>query len=160
MDVSAKRTRRSVQAVTVRSARNVNNDALNLDLLLADWSSVYSATSTTAKWDAWLQVSHFRPIIDKHMPLRMVRLRHPPRPWIHENEDLRELMESRDRAREVGDLDRSNAAKQQAFRGRNAVKKAQRTACADYSALLTDAGARRSGQTSTATSSPQRCLSQ
>ena len=74
MDVSAKRTRRGVQAVTIRSARNVNNDALNLDLLLADWSSVYSATSTTEKWDAWLQV--WQPVIDSHMPLRTVRLRH------------------------------------------------------------------------------------
>ena len=134
VDVSAKRTRRGVQAVTIRSTRNVNNDALNLDLLLADWSSVYSATSTTAKWDAWLQV--WQPVIDSHMPLRTVRLRHPPCPWIHENEDLRELMESRDRAREARDLDRSNAAKQQAFRdSRNAVKKAQRRACADYFAL-------------------------
>ncbi|KAF0302694.1 hypothetical protein FJT64_025209 [Amphibalanus amphitrite] len=88
VDVSIKRTRNPAQTITVRSMRSVNGDALNLDLLLADWSSVYSATTTSAKWDAWLQT--WKPIVDRHMPLRTIRLRHPPSPWLHENDDVRE----------------------------------------------------------------------
>ena len=101
VDVSAKRTRHRAPTITVRSTINVDNDALNLDLLLADWSSVYCATTTSDKWDAWLQV--WQPIIDRHMPLRTIRLKHPPSPWLHENEELRECMERRDRAREARD---------------------------------------------------------
>ena len=134
VDASAKRTRRRAQTITVRSTRGVDSDALNLDLLLADWSSVYSAVTASAKWDAWLQV--WQPVIDRHMPLRTVRLRHPPSPWLHDNEELMQCMERRDRAREARDLDRSNTDKQQAFRNsRNAVKKAQYRACADYFAI-------------------------
>ena len=83
---------------------------------------------------AALQV--WQPIIDRHMPLRTIRLKHPPSPWLHENEELRERMERRDRAREARDTDRSNTEKQHAFKdSRNAVKKAQHRACMDYLAI-------------------------
>ncbi|KAF0304473.1 hypothetical protein FJT64_023700 [Amphibalanus amphitrite] len=54
------------RVITVRSTRQLNQDALCLDLLLADWSPVYQAASTTAKWAAWKAV--WDPIIDQHMP--------------------------------------------------------------------------------------------
>ena len=78
VNIQSKRTRRAAQSVTVRSMKNVDNAALCLDLLLADWSSVYSATTASAKWDAWLEV--WQPLIDKHLPIRTVRLKHPPCP--------------------------------------------------------------------------------
>ena len=62
------------EEVTVRSTRRLNRDALCLDLLQADWSGVSSAESTTEKWDAWLSV--WSPIIDLHMPLHKVKLKH------------------------------------------------------------------------------------
>ncbi|KAF0308249.1 Glycine receptor subunit alpha-3 [Amphibalanus amphitrite] len=134
VDVLARRERSRPHTITARSTRNVDYNALNLELLMADWDSVYSAAPTSKKWDAWLQV--WQPIIDRHMPLRTVRLKHPPSPWLHENEELRECMERRYRAREDRDLDRSNGEKQQAFRdSRNAVKRAQYKAYSEYFAL-------------------------
>ena len=70
------------------------------------------------------------------MPVRNIRLKHPPCPWLHDNSELRECMERRDRAREARDLDRANIEKQQAFKDcRNEVKKVQRTACAEFFAV-------------------------
>ena len=91
VNIQSKRTRRAAQSVTVRSMKNVDNAALWLDLLLADWSSVYSATTASAKWDAWLEV--WQPLIDKHLPIRTVRLKHPPCPWLQDNIELQDCME-------------------------------------------------------------------
>ena len=134
VNILAKRTRRTAQTITVRSTRNVDSDAMRLDFLLADWSAVYDAGSATEKWDAWLQV--WQPIIDKHIPLRTIRLKHPSCPWLHDNTELQECMERRDRAREAWTQDRSSAQAQQRYRDtRNAVKKAQYRACSEYFAL-------------------------
>ena len=132
--IQTKRTRRAAQSITVRSTRNVDNDALCLDLFLANWSAVYSATTASAKWDAWLRV--WQPIIDQHMPLRAVRLKHPSCPWLHDNAELQDCMERRDRAREAWARDCASAEAQQTFRhSRNVVKKAQYNACSEYFAL-------------------------
>ena len=55
------------RTVTVRSTRHLNQDALRLDLLLADWDTVYQTDGVSAKWDAWRSV--WDPLIDRHMPL-------------------------------------------------------------------------------------------
>ncbi|KAF0311533.1 hypothetical protein FJT64_017657 [Amphibalanus amphitrite] len=60
VNISIKRARQRAQTITVRSTRRVNWDGLNFDLLMADWSLVYSAATTAAKWEQWLQVSHGR----------------------------------------------------------------------------------------------------
>ena len=134
VNIQSKRTRRAAQSVTVRSMKNVDNAALCLDLLLVDWSSVYSATTASAKWDAWLEV--WQPLIDKHLPIRTVRLKHPPCPWLQDNIELQDCMERRDRAREALARDRTSAEAQQGYRHcRNAVKKAQYRACSEYFAL-------------------------
>ena len=134
VNILAKRTRRSAQTVTNRPTRNVNTDALCLDLLLADWNAVYSATTASAKWNAWLQI--WQPIIDIHMPVRTIRLKHPSSPWLHDNPELQDCMERRDRAREAWNRDRTNAEAHQEFRHcRNTVKKAQYKACSEYFAL-------------------------
>ena len=115
--------------VTVRSTRRVNQDALRLELLLADWSRLYQADTVSGMWSGFLET--WRPIIDRHMPLRAVKIRHRSYPWL-EDETVREAMASRDAARL--DQDRTPCEEtQQEFRvRRNAVKVALNTASAAF----------------------------
>ena len=83
--------------VTIRSKRTLSLDALCLDLLSADWERVREASGMNAKWSEWLSV--WSPIIDSHMPLVRVTPRHPPCPWLTNNEQLRDSMLARDEAR-------------------------------------------------------------
>ena len=115
--------------VTVRSMRRVNQDALRLELLLADWSRLYQADTVSGMWSGFLET--WRPIIDRHMPLRAVKIRHRSYPWL-EDETVREAMAARDAARL--DRDRTPCEEtQQEFRvRRNAVKVALNTASAAF----------------------------
>ena len=131
IDVQQKRTRRRAPTITVRSTRRTDTNALCLDHLQADWSLVYGAETPQQKWNAWLET--WQPHIDRHMPLKTVRVKHPPSPWLQDNSELKERMEERDRAREARDCDKEDTAKQQAYRDcRNAVKRAQNAACSAY----------------------------
>ena len=115
--------------ITVRSTRRVNQDALRLELLLADWSRLYQADTVSDMWSGFLET--WRPIIDRHMPLRSVKIRHRSYPWL-EDETVREAMTARGVARL--DRDRTPCEEtQQEFRARrNAVKVALNTASAAY----------------------------
>ena len=84
------------RTVTVRSTRRLNQDALRLDMLLADWDPVYHADGTSAKWDAWRSV--WDPLIDQLMPLRQVQLKHQSQPWLY-NKGVKAAMEARSLAR-------------------------------------------------------------
>ena len=131
VSIVTKRERRKVTTITVRSSRRVDNDALCLDLLLAVWGAVYGSQTPSEKWSAWLAV--WQPVIDAHMPLRTVKLKYPPTPWLHENEELKQCMKNRDKAREARDQDRHNPAKEQTYRDRrNMVKSMQYRACSAY----------------------------
>ena len=131
VSIVAKRERRKVTTITVRSSRRVDNDALCLDLLLADWGAVYGSQTPSEKWRAWLAV--WQPVMDAHMPLRTVKLKYPPTPWLHENEELKQCMKNRDKAREARDQDRHNPTKEQTYRdSRNMVKSVQYRACSAY----------------------------
>ena len=83
--------------ITIRSTRYLSTDALCLDLLMVDWSSVLEALDVNAKWSEWLSL--WSPILDKHMPLIKIRPRHPPCPWLTDNNQLRDSMRARDDAR-------------------------------------------------------------
>ena len=84
---------------TMRSTRSLVPDASCLDLLMADWAAVREAAEPAAKWAAWLDI--WSPVIDLHMPTVRVRPRHPPCPWLTDNETIRDLMRERDSAREA-----------------------------------------------------------
>ncbi|KAF0289924.1 hypothetical protein FJT64_011822 [Amphibalanus amphitrite] len=129
VSISGVKTRRQPTTVTVRSTRNLSQDALCLDLLVADWSAVYGATSATDKWSAWRAV--WDPIIDRHLPLKEVKLRHKSQPWMYD-EDVKEAMEARDRAREDKERTPCEETEQEFRRCRNAVKTAQHHACSEY----------------------------
>ena len=129
VSVSGVKARQPPATITVRSARQLSPDALCLDLLLADWSALYRAASTDEKWSAWRAV--WDPILDRHMPIRQVKLHHKPQPWLYDDA-VREAREARDRARE--DKERTPCAEtEREFRlCRNAVKTAQHSACSRY----------------------------
>ncbi|KAF0308377.1 Proteasome subunit alpha-type 7-like [Amphibalanus amphitrite] len=94
--VAGVKSRHQPRTVTIRSTRHLSQDALCLDLLQADWTPVYQAETVAAKWDAWR--SAWTPLIDRHMPVRQIRTRHQPQPWLHD-EDVAAAMEARDAAR-------------------------------------------------------------
>ena len=50
--VAGVKTRDQPTTVTVRSTRDLNRDALCLELLVADWSALYQAASAADKWSA------------------------------------------------------------------------------------------------------------
>ena len=127
--VAAVKSRHQPRTATVRSTRHLSQDALCLDLLLADWTPVYRADTTSDKWDAWR--SAWDPLIDRHMPKRRIRTRHQPQPWLYDD-GVRAAMEARDAARL--DKERTPCAEtEREFRiSRNAVKTAQHRACSDY----------------------------
>lgn len=117
------------ETITVRSTRRVDQDALCLDLLLADWSSVYETDSITNMWNGFLNT--WRPIIDRHMPLRTIKIRNRCYPWL-EDETVREAMAARDAARWDRDHTPCEETRREFRERRNAVKMALNTASAAY----------------------------
>ncbi|KAF0292538.1 hypothetical protein FJT64_009479 [Amphibalanus amphitrite] len=130
-ETTLQRERRRPAEVTIRSTRDLVPDALCLELLVSDWSAVYSATDPADKWKAWLAV--WSPVIDRHMPEKKIRPRHSPAPWITENDELQTMMRERD----LADAERrAQPADEQAAQRyrlcRNRVKSAQISAKSDF----------------------------
>ena len=74
--IISRREHRQAATITVRSTRRVNNDALCLDLSMADWEALYSVETPSEKWSAWLAV--WQGVIDVHMPLHTIKVKDPP----------------------------------------------------------------------------------
>ena len=122
--VRRERVRRA--EISVRSTRHLSPDSVCLDLLMADWAAVHTATDPSLKWAAWLSV--WTPIIDRHMPVKVIRPRHPPCPWLTDNDDVRALMRERDLAH-AAKIDRPSPETHAAYRTcRNRVRSAQYSA--------------------------------
>ena len=79
-----------------RSWRKVNWDAVCLNLLQSDWSSIYSMDSVDEKVAAFL--TRWWEVMDAHCPLKTVTPRRPRCPWIEDNDELKKLMRERDSA--------------------------------------------------------------
>ena len=123
------KTRHKPETITVQSTRRVNNDALCLDLLQADWSQLYGADSTSNMWNSFLAV--WNPIIDDHMPMKTIRLRNRPGPWL-DDEAVRDAMAVRDQARTDRDLTPCDVTEREFRESRNAVKMAINRASTAY----------------------------
>ena len=97
------RTKRKPRELTTRSTRGVDFNHLCLDLLLSDWSALYrdETTSIDDLYRAFLE--NWDAAVDRHCPLKRVRLRHPDRPWLTLDDDLTELQHQRDAARRSRD---------------------------------------------------------
>ena len=124
------RERRPRTEITVRSTRSLVPDALRLDLLTADWSGVREAAGVSDKWSQWLSV--WTPLIDKHMPLTKFRPRHPPCPWLVNDDQLRGDMRERDEARFVYVRDPTPENRETYVSRRNAVKREQHRARTEF----------------------------
>ncbi|KAF0310618.1 hypothetical protein FJT64_018415 [Amphibalanus amphitrite] len=123
------KTQHVPETITVRSTRRVNTDALCLDLLQADWSQLYGADSTTNMWNSFLAT--WNPIIDRHMPMRTIRVRNRLGPWL-DDDTVREAMAARDQARADRDHTPCDVTEREFRESRNAVKMAINRASAAF----------------------------
>ena len=98
-------------------------------MLQADWSPIYAAVSTSDKWSSFLQT--WSPIIDAHMPVHAIKLRHRPYPWL-QDDDVREEMAARDQARIDRERTPCDATEAEFRLRRNAVKMVLNRACASH----------------------------
>ncbi|KAF0302271.1 hypothetical protein FJT64_025623 [Amphibalanus amphitrite] len=101
------RPKRKPRELMTRSTRDVNYDHLCLDLLQSNWSRLYDsdATSIDDLFTTFLEI--WNAAVDQHCPLKSVKLRHPDRPWLTINDDLRKLQAQRDAARRRRDAVRT-----------------------------------------------------
>ncbi|KAF0302515.1 hypothetical protein FJT64_025404 [Amphibalanus amphitrite] len=120
---------RAPEIITVRSTRRVDEDALCLSLLQADWSELDAAQSITDKWDRFLAV--WDPIMNHYMPLKTIKLKHRPSPWM-EDEAVKEAMAARDLARADRDCTPCEETREEYRVRRNAVKMAINRACSSF----------------------------
>lgn len=89
------RPKRKPKFVFLRSFKNIDIERLNLDAGKINWSSVLSAT------DLDIKISNFNNIIinlfDIHAPLRRIKVKHFPAPWL--TNSIKLLMSKRDKAK-------------------------------------------------------------
>ena len=99
--------------IVTRSMRQVNYDQLCLDLLQADCSPLYREESTSIDdvYDAFLTT--WNTAVDRHCPLKRVKLRHPDRLWLTMSDELRDLQTRRDIARRKRDAQRTAASEEE-----------------------------------------------
>ena len=81
---------------SARSWRKVNWDAVCLDFLCADWSTVYSTVGIEEKIGEFSRV--WWRVMDVHCPLRTVTPRRPRCPWLEDSQELQDLLRERDQA--------------------------------------------------------------
>ena len=95
------RPRGNRRTVTIRSTRNLNEDAIKLDFLMTDWSPVYVADCINSKWTAWLQI--WNSVVDVHCPYVTKPVKSTPAPWLHDNPERRAALLARDCAHSRAD---------------------------------------------------------
>lgn len=94
--VPFRRPSRRPAPFTTRSWRKANWDAVCLDLLYADWSSMYDASDVDNKVSCFLKV--WWSVLDVHCPVKTITVRRPHCPWIENNPQLQTLKGERDEA--------------------------------------------------------------
>lgn len=78
-----------------RSFKSFNNDNFLTDLNLIDWDVVLNASSLEDKVNIFNSI--LTELFDVHAPLRPIKLKHLPAPWL--SADIRVLMNKRNRAK-------------------------------------------------------------
>ena len=124
------RLRRRITYRTTRSWRAANWDAICLDLLLADWSSLYTSTDVNQMATTFMKI--WIGVLDRYCPVRRRRIRHPDCPWLTNNQTLRAAMAERDAARRAWRTLRTPEAGDKYRRLRNKVKSQLSEARSDY----------------------------
>ena len=91
VDVNVPKQRLKPTIISSRSLSRIDISALNYDLQLVDWNSVFTAATVSEQWDTFL--SNFLPIIDDHAPLKRITIRNPTAPPV--SAATRDLMSRR-----------------------------------------------------------------
>ncbi|XP_059050186.1 uncharacterized protein LOC131845167 [Achroia grisella] len=108
----------------VRNFNKIDTTLLNRDATLIDWKPLLSSTDINDKIS--LFNTHILQLFDKHAPVRAVKLRRPPAPWI--TEDVRKAMARRDKAFRSYKKERSPVSFQLFKRARNRCNQMVRVA--------------------------------
>ena len=78
VSINVPKQRKNPTVVQSRSINRIDVEALNSDLMSADWEGVFSATNVTDQWDSFL--TEFLPIFDDHAPIKNITIRNPTAP--------------------------------------------------------------------------------
>ena len=103
ISVPLRRARKRPRTILTRSIRTVNWDHLCLDLIRSDWSATARGNNKTVDQMYADFLNIWNAAIERHCPLKLIKLRHPDRPWLTMNEELQELQLRRDQARRQRD---------------------------------------------------------
>ena len=117
---SFKRLKCRPKPFTTRMWQNVNWDKLCLDLLYADWASLYEANTVDEKLDAFLRV--WWSVADVHCPVKTILPRRPHCPWLKDSPELTKSMRERDDAFQKWCNSRTESDRDVYRRLRNRVK--------------------------------------
>ena len=89
VDVPKQCKKRTV--IQSRSISRVDVEALNYDLLSANWERVFRATTVSDQWNAFL--TQFLSVFDDHAPIKNVTIRNPTAPPV--SSATRKIMDQR-----------------------------------------------------------------
>ena len=133
-------TSKSFKPFTTRLWRKVNWDALSVDILYADWSSLYEAAHVDDKLEAFLSI--WWGIADIHCPLKTIVPRRPYCPWLEGSPELSEVMQERNEAYAAWRASGAESDRAEYRRLRNRVKGMFSEAKRDFlcSEMLSDKG--------------------
>lgn len=111
------------KVVLQRNFKDMDHDLLRQDAGDTNWNQVYDADSVDAKVNSFNSI--LTSLYDKHAPVRAIRLKHLPAPWL--TPELRELMSQKTAAKTAYKMNSSELNRDKYVRARNRSN----TACRD-----------------------------
>ncbi len=87
--------KRKAKYLHLRSFRNIDVDRLGADAACIDWSSIYGCDDLNSKVSAFNSI--LLELYDQHAPIKKVRVKHLPAPWL--TNCIKKLMAKRDRVK-------------------------------------------------------------
>lgn len=111
-----------------RNFKNFDNNKFLYDLNLIDWTSVFAASTVDLKMEIFNSI--LVELFDIHAPLRPVKLKHLPAPWL--TQEIRALMTRRNNAKSKYKHNPSDVNLSKYKRLRNACNKLCRDAQRNY----------------------------
>lgn len=90
--LSGSRMSNGHNTIIYRNFRKFSRDSFRNDIASQNWDQVYNSSDPNEMWLQWKRI--FLSIVDKHAPLRKLRVRARSSPWI--TAELKELMHDRD----------------------------------------------------------------
>ena len=126
VDINQKSPKQAPTYVVTRSFRNYKADQFATDIAHIPWDTVNFRDSLDDRPDAFNDL--FLACLGNHTPVRTVKIRHKPNPFI--TEDIRDLMKKRDclhqRARKTGTKEDWKVLREPRNRVKEALREAER----------------------------------